>query len=413
MKENEVILKRQKYSTRFKNEDMDFMLSWTIGVSQIIGMSPSQAFYAVHDIKDGDPTGWREGFRRQGHYQIERARTWAENNQRLAAGQFYLGAAYAYRAALQYTDPTTSDFDTRVLEMEQAFQQGIDWVGVPLRPIEVPFEKTTLPGYYLEHDKQPRPVVLMVGGGDTFREDLFYFAGYPGWKRGYNVVMVDLPGQGKMPDRGQHFRVEMNQPISAILDWLEANAAVKPEKIAIYGVSGGGYFTAQGVVADARIKAWIAATPIFDIAALFEREFGSALKAPGWLLNTFMRLAGSLNESAEINLKKYAWQFGTTDFKSAVEAVFAQAKIVDYAGIHLPALFLMSEGEAPELKRQALEIYQDFRQRGVDVMLREFSAAEGADAHCQLNNLRLAHVVIFDWLDRVFGHEPGDVRLRC
>lgn len=413
MKDNEVILKRQKYSTRFKNGDMDFMLNWTIGVSQIIGMSPSQAFYAVHGIKDGDPAGWREGFRSQGHFQIKRAGELVENNHRLAAGQSYLGAAYAYRAALQYTDPTVSDFDKRVLEMEKAFQQGIEFIGVPAYPIEVPFENTTLPGYYLEHDQQPRPVVMMVGGGDTFREDLFYFAGYPGWKRGYNVIMVDLPGQGKTPSRGQHFQVDMNKPVSAILDWLEANAAVKPEKIAIYGVSGGGYFTAQGMAADDRIKAWVAATPIFDIGILFKREFGSALKAPGWMLNTFMRLAGSLNESADINLKKYAWQFGTTDFKSAVKAVFAQAKVVDYTGIHSPSLFLMSEGEAPELKRQTLELYKDFHQRGVDVTLREFTAAEGADGHCQLNNLRLAHLVIFDWLDRVFGNEPGDVRLRC
>ena len=45
--------------------------------------------------------------------------------------------------------------------------------------------------------------------------------------------------------------------------------------------------------------------------------------------------------------------------------------------------------------------------------LREFTAAEGADGHSQVNNLRLAHLVIFDWLDRVFGNEPGDVRLRC
>ena len=95
----------------------------------------------------------------------------------------------------------------------------------------------------------------MVGGGDTFREDLFYFAGYPGWKRGYNVLMVDLPGQGKLPGRGQHFRVDMIKPISTILDWLETNAAVRPNKIAAYGVSGGGYFTAQGVVGDDRIKA--------------------------------------------------------------------------------------------------------------------------------------------------------------
>jgi hypothetical protein len=30
-----------------------------------------------------------------------------------------------------------------------------------------------------------------------------------------------------------------------------------------------------------------------------------------------------------------------------------------------------------------------------------------------LNKLRVAHLVIFDWPDRVLGNEPGDVRLRC
>jgi pimeloyl-ACP methyl ester carboxylesterase len=413
MKDDEAILKRQKYKTRFKNEDMDFMLNWTIGVSQIIGMSPSQVFYAAEGIKDGDATDWRGAFQRQGDYQIERAAAFVESKQKLAAGQFYLGAAYAYRAALQYVDPTVGGFDERVSGMENAFQTGVELVGIPVRPIEVPFENTTLPGYYLEHDNSERPVVMMVGGGDTFREDLFYFAGYPGWKRGYNVIMVDLPGQGKLPGRGQHFRADMNEPIGAILDWLEANAAVSPASIAIYGVSGGGYFTAQAIAGDQRIKAWIAATPIFDVAALFKQEFGSALKAPGWLVNTFLQLAGSLNESAEINLKKYAWQFGTEDFKGAVQAVLEQAKAVDYARIQTPSLFLMSEGEAPELKRQTLEIYENFRRRGVDATLREFTAAEGADGHCQVNNLRLAHLVIFDWLDRVLGNEPGDVRLRC
>ena len=138
------------------------------------------------------------------------------------------------------------------------------------------------------------------------------FTRYPGWKRGYTVVTVDLPGQGTSPGRGQHFRLDMNKPISAVLDWLQTNAAVKPETIAVYGASGGGHFSAQAVAADDRIKAWIAATPIFNMATLFKREFCSALKALGWLLNTFMRLVGSLNESAEINLKKYLaiWHSG-------------------------------------------------------------------------------------------------------
>jgi hypothetical protein len=42
----------------------------------------------------------------------------------------------------------------------------------------------------------------------------------------------------------------------------------------------------------------------------------------------------------------------------------------------------------------------------------DHASGEGADGHCQVNNLRLAHMVIFDWLDRLFAHESGDVRLR-
>jgi hypothetical protein len=38
-------------------------------------------------------------------------------------------------------------------------------------------------------------------------------------------------------------------------------------------------------------------------------------------------------------------------------------------------------------------------------MLHEFVKEDGADSHCQVNNLRLAHLVIFDWLDRVFSEK--------
>jgi hypothetical protein len=413
VKKDEIIVKRQKVNTWFKNADMDFMFNWEVGVSEILGMSPAQVFLAVHDVKDGDPVSWRAGFRRQADYQARRGQELAQAQQAMASGQFYLGAAYAYKAAVQYTDPTTAEYGELIQAMEAAFQHGIESWDVPARTIEIPFENTSLPGYYLEIDDQPRPVVLMIGGGDSFREDLFYFAGYPGWKRGYNVLMVDLPGQGVMPGRGQPFRADMDRPISIALDWLESNAAVKPAQIAIYGVSGGGYFSAQGAAADPRLGAWIAATPIYDIVKIFQREFGPALKAPGWLLNALMRLSGTFNKSNDINLKKYAWQFGSKDFKSAIAAVIDGAQPVDYTKMTVPSLFLMSEGEAPELQRQTREVFDNFEQRGVDVTLREFLAAEGADGHCQLNNLRLAHHVIFDWLDRLFDHEPGDVRLRC
>jgi pimeloyl-ACP methyl ester carboxylesterase len=412
MKKNDVILTRQKIKTRFTDADMDFMFNWAMGVSQIVGMSASQIFYALHNIKDGDPRGWRDGLTRQAHALIEQAKALLGSGQPIAAGQAHLGAAYAYRSALQYTSPKSAEFLDWACTMERHFQEGSRLLGVPLRPIEVPFGDKTLAGYYLEHDDKPRPVVVMVGGGDTYREDLFYFAGYPGWKRGYNVLMVDLPGQGLMPNRGLTFQPDMAAAVHAEIAWLESNAAAKPEQIALYGVSGGGYITAQAVAVEPRIKAWIAATPIYDLGAVVKREMGAAAGAPAWALKTIMKLAGLFNEGAAINLDKYAWQFGATDFKPIIEGVQQQAPVVDYTRIHISALFLVSEGEGPELQRQTEDIAVDFKKRGVPITVRRFTAAEGADGHCQVNNLRLAHMVIFDWLDRLFAHDSGDVRLR-
>lgn len=141
--------------------------------------------------------------------------------------------------------------------------------------------------------------------------------------------MVDLPGQGKMPYRNQTFRVDMNEPISIAIDWLENNALKNPKNIAIYCVSGGGYFTAESVTNDERIDAWIASSPITDVTEIFRKEFDNALKTPGLLIKTGMKFISSINESANINLRKYAWQFGTDNFKTVVEEVFKQVNPIN------------------------------------------------------------------------------------
>jgi hypothetical protein len=39
--------------------------------------------------------------------------------------------------------------------------------------------------------------------------------------------------------------------------------------------------------------------------------------------------------------------------------------------------------------------------------------ASRAGAHCQINNLRLAHLIIFDWLGRVFGYRNAAETATC
>jgi pimeloyl-ACP methyl ester carboxylesterase len=399
MKNNDKILKRQKYKIRFKNEDMDFTFNWLLGIGELFGMSHGELFFLASQMKDESPHEWRRVFGQHAQFLLGIAKQAQSDEQ---AANNYLGAVYACKAVIGFCDPASTEFDQALATMESAFTAAMERMHAPVTSVDIPFRDTTLPGYYLKIDAGLRPTLIMIGGGDTGREDLFYFAGYPGWKRGYNVLMVDLPGQGKNPGRGLTFTVDAAEPISASIDWLKKTDPTTTS-IALYGVSGGGYFTAQAAAADPRIDAWIASTPIYDIAEVFRKEFGSALKAPGWLMNGLLKLAGNFNEAAEAGLKKYAWQLGTADFASAVSAVLDQAQPVDYSKITCPSLFIMGENEAADLQRQTQVLYEAFQERKTPVTLRVFTAQEGADAHCQVNNLRLAHMVVFDWLDRRDG----------
>jgi pimeloyl-ACP methyl ester carboxylesterase len=322
-----------------------------------------------------------------------------------------LAACYGFRAALYYCE-AGSLVQARLFEMmEKAFADASQQLGLPVRPITVPYGVAGLLGYFLEIDDRPRPTVLMIGGGDTCREDLFAFAGYPGWRRDYNVLMVDLPGQGRMPADGLVFQADADRAIMAAVDWLYANAQAPVGPVAIYGISGGGYFSAQGVTRDPRITAWVASTPIVDIAAVFRTEFGKFQALPNWLMSAALHLGGMLNRSVALSLRKYAWQFGTSDFAEAVRKTLAEATPVDVGAINCPCLFLVGASEAPELRRQTEMLSTILAGRAVSVTVRTFEKSEGADAHCQINNLRLAHLVVFDWLDCTFNRQPATTRL--
>lgn len=411
------IMTRAANRIRFRNIDMDFNLTWILGVSGLFGWSHGEVMFVASRIKDGNPTSWREEFRKEGQHLLVRAATARSLGNLNSAGQAQFGACFAFRAALQYCDPREDEFKTLLEAMEQSFQNAVQDLRIPIKAVEVPFEATSLPGYFLQLDDRPRPTVVIVGGGDTFREDLFSFAGYAGWKRDYNVLMVDLPGQGKTPERGLYFRADSHVAISAVLDWLHAEIGEQAADVALFGISGGGYFTAQTVVADARPKAWVASTPITDMARLFSSEMAGVLRTPPWIVRGLAFLLGRSRSGLAISLRKYAWQFGTTDFAAAVRGVLESSVPVPAATMSVPSLFLMGAAETPELKRQTRVLADELQRRGIDVTVREFTAADGADAHCQVNNLRLLHSVVFDWLDRVFSRGSAltrlDPRLLC
>ena len=199
MKKNEVILKRQSTRIYFKNGDTDFFFNWLLGIGEVFGFSHGELYFLTQKLgKSPKPDDWKNIFLSHGNYLKQKASNSDLSEQTKA--QYYLAQTYSLRSAIQFINPFSDEYLSTVYQMEQAFSNAIHSLGAPIEKLTITYQDSYLPGYYL-HTGDDCPTLIMIGGGDTYREDLFYFAGYPGWIRKYNVLMVDLPGQGSNPSR--------------------------------------------------------------------------------------------------------------------------------------------------------------------------------------------------------------------
>ena len=73
----------------------------------------------------------------------------------------------------------------------------------------------------------------MIGGGETFAEDLFFYIAPQTYDRGYNFMTVDLPGQGLLPLEGKTFRPDMNVPMKAVVDYALSRPDVDPRQLGL------------------------------------------------------------------------------------------------------------------------------------------------------------------------------------
>ena len=128
---------------------MNFVFNWLLGISTLFGMSHGELFCVAAQMNNESPHEWSVAFFAHAENSAKNAvAAMAENRHELAA-QYYLGAAYANKAALQFCDPATPDYIEGVKAMQSAFVSGATYLGAPIRSIEVPHRDTTLPGYYL------------------------------------------------------------------------------------------------------------------------------------------------------------------------------------------------------------------------------------------------------------------------
>jgi pimeloyl-ACP methyl ester carboxylesterase len=390
----------------FADPEMDFQLLRSLGAANSMGAAVGEILAAVRDIKDGDPRTWPPAFAALGDQTRSLARS-VQQKHRVSAREHFQRASMYYRAAEYYDDPVSDTSRAHGLASRDAFLEAIK--GMPWRSevLQIPFENVWLPGYFIRPastEARPPKTVILLTGFDGTGEELYFQTGQAALERGWNVLIAEGPGQAGFlrfhPD--VVFRPDYELPVGAMIDYALSRAEVDPQRLALYGISFGGYFASRAAAHDDRIRALVANSPIPDLRAYMVGFVGAkmATNPPPLRLGEIDRIPDQdMPPGMKLSLKASFRRFGVDSLAAWLERL-RDFRIGDaLQDIHCPSLALVGEGEGSV----AMDLFESLS-KGVSgpVTQRVFTTAEGADSHCQLGNLPLSNAVIYDWLDEVF-----------
>ena len=379
----------------FNDKDMDFNFGTLIlGSTVNHGVEIGEAFYTASKIKDGDIASWQEEWFKMARLAEARGEKSLAGAHKVSARDQLQRASYYYRISLLSILPDDPRFKERALKSRSLMIKAGELFDPPMEYSEIPFEGTVLPVYFRKAaaGSTPSKTLIMIGGGETFAEDLIFYIAPQAHDRGYNFMTVDLPGQGLLPLVGKTFRPDMNVPMKAVVDYALSRPDVDPKRLACYGYSGGGGFVPQAAMHDPRIKAIAMNSAVVDAYPLF-----STMPV---VLATKKEIASWTPFHGNI-VKAICRRWGVPMAKPSGLAEANKGYTFDPAKVTVPALIIVGEGEykSEEVKRQQKVCLDNFPNPMKKMVITP--TVEGATNHCVMENRSLVSQVLFDWLDDV------------
>jgi len=380
----------------FDDPDMDLFFMAAASWGPTGGLDLGQVYYVASQITDGDGDSWMRAFSAYGDAMDAQADAWSAKGWRREAGEARMKAFAAYRSAWQFAVPG-DEFARMVARHKRAFAQAVDEQRLPATFFQVPYAGKALPGVFLQNEDADAPVVLVIGGADTCFEDLYLTLGRNLLTRGYSVALADLPGQGITMIDGLHWEAEAEKPIAAVTDLLVERFNATPGRMALIGLSLGGYFVARAAgdaALSERFATVIASTPFPSPAELFALSARAALEAD----------AASPPTPAAVRSRRVSlWKAGAKTPQEFIPKTAAM--VADPARVTLPFLSILGAGDSQVFARQARAWHA--RIGSTRKAFVELDAASGADGHVQVNNrLRLCQECV-GWMDGIFDRSQA------
>ncbi len=391
----------------FTDQTFSFELLRTASYGLYGGSEIGEVLATAKQIREGDFESWYIEWQRTAA-RIEAVATDAlQKEHRVSAGQAFLRASNYYRTAEFFLAP---DDPRRLVAFEKSrttFRQFLELTGILVERIRIPYEGTTLPGYFYRVDDSlsQRRTLLSLGGFDSTGEELYFFAAAAALERGYNVLTFEGPGQGE-PLRIEHMpaRPDYEVPVRAAVDYLLTRPEVDRERIALMGTSLGGYYAARAAAFEPRVKALIIHGVMFDFwatQASTKPALGllSRWKSPRGL-RAVLKVAARFSSELRWSVKAGMWVLGAKDPVGLIREM-QRYSLVDTAGLIRQPTLILHGAKDHFAPREQLDMLCAALKAPKTV--RVFTEEEGAEEHCQFGNMTLLHQELFDWLDETLS----------
>ena len=409
----------------FKSEVFDAGFTRAMGYTPYSAASIGECFYAADLIKKHSETfaAWVAGWKETALRTEELAVGFEKDGNPVAAARAYLRAWNYYRAAEFAVMPQGSHEQAGLYgDSIRCFDQGREHAPFYSEKIAIPYATTTLPGYFFKtsaKDGQPRPTIVLNGGGDGAGEEMFYIGGGPqALGYGFNLLVFHGPGQrGALhQDPSLYFRPDWEKVLGPVLDYCQARPDVDMARLGVYGVSLGGFLVPRAAAFEKRIRA-VAVNAI--LPNYFQHWMDEALEQlPGMFSGIVTsRLAGfseadwnkmldpvaRKRDDARFVFSLMNWTNHTHTMGEFLKKIQSSWDILPLAGqIAVPFLSLQSEGEGEHASRAAQAFFQALTCEKKHIV---FKTENGADQHCTMNNIEFASDVVYPWFQKVLAEK--------
>jgi len=393
----------------FRDPEFDYQLLRTLGVADYGGAAVGECLAAAAMITDGDTASWVASFGALADRVEQRARRSLAGGHRVSARDAFLRASTYHRAAAYYAEADPELLADSGRRNRACFEAAAALFDPPIESLAIPFEAGALPGYLVPPRPgtaprdRPRGTLVAVGGFDSSSEEMYFQLGAAGAARGWQVVLFDGPGQtGCMrANPAMTYRPDYEAPVAAVLDAVAARPGPPPGFVALAGTSIGAYLAARAAAHDDRLDALVVDSPLVDLHRYFEAFVGPEV----FRMRRDIRPQDVAGIPEDLLPAQMLWgvaavcrHFGVASLQAWKQRLDAYRLGVGAAAIACPVLALVGQHEGPEVLAQAEEFAAAVTG---PVTLHRFTVDDGADAHCQVNNLRLASQVVYDWLDEL------------